>query len=140
MSVESLLISTATDRCQKPKILIVESNQHVSAIADLLLNRSGYQTHTIYNGELALCYIVQYEPVNLVLIDVDLPAINGYVVVKKMRSDSRWKNVPVVFLSSKATEKEIVDCFDLGASDYILKPFLPAEFVARIKRLIQMST
>jgi len=139
MGVEPLTNSTATDCSQKPKILIVESNQHVSAIVDLLLNRSGYHTHTIYDGELALRYISQYEPVSLVLIDVDLPIIDGYSVVKKIRTYNKWKFVPVVFLSSKATEKEIVACFDLGASDYILKPFLPAEFIARINRLIQKA-
>lgn len=139
MSAEPLSNSTAVDRCRKHDILVVENNQHISAIVDLLLNRSGYHTHTVQNGEIALQYISQHEPVNLVLIDVDLPVVNGYTVVKKISANSKWKNVPIVFLSGQATENEIITCFELGASDYILKPFLPAEFVARIRRLIQKA-
>jgi DNA-binding response OmpR family regulator len=124
---------------KKPEILVVESNSHARAIIDILLSRSGYIIHNISDGQAALDYLKQNEPVNLVILDVDLPLVDGYTVVVTMLADKNWKDIPIVFMSSKATEKEIVHCFKLGASDYILKPFLPAEFVARISRLIQMA-
>jgi len=121
------------------QILIIESNPQVSSVVELLLKHENYTTYIINDGQEAIEYIKAAKPPSAVILDVDLPYIDGYNVIKQLRSNNRWKNVPVVFLSSKATEKDIVRCFELGASDYILKPFSPSEFIARVNRLVKQA-
>lgn len=139
MTIEQLTrTNQAATRCT-PDVLIVESNPHVSGVVELLLKHENYQTRTIRDGQAAVQYINYRNPTNLVILDVDLPYVDGYNVMKKINANAKWKGVPVVFLSSKATEDDIVKCFALGASDYILKPFLPSELVARINRLVTQA-
>lgn len=122
-----------------PDVLIIENNRHVSSVVGLLLRHENYTTRNIYDGQAAVQYINYRNPTSMVVLDVELPYIDGYNVLKRIRANQKWKDVPVVFVSSKATEKDIVRSFKLGASDYILKPFLPSELVARINRLIKQA-
>jgi DNA-binding response OmpR family regulator len=70
-----------------------------------------------------------------VLLDVMLPFLDGFALVALLRAQPAWKNVPVIMLTAKTQEKDIVRALDEGANDYIVKPFQPAELLARIKRL-----
>lgn len=136
MTIEQLTrTSQAANKCNQD-VLIVESNPHVSGVVELLLKHENYQTRTIRDGQAAIQYINYRKPTNLVILDVNLPYVDGYNVIEKINANKKWKGVPVVFLSSKATEDDIVKCFKLGASDYILTPFAPSELVARINRLV----
>ncbi|MGD8570670.1 MAG: response regulator transcription factor [Gammaproteobacteria bacterium] len=139
MTIEQLTRTNQAVLGSSPDVLIVESNPHVSGVVELLLKHENYQTRTIRDGQAAIQYINYRNPTSLVILDVDLPYIDGYNVIKKINANKKWHNVPVVFLSSKATEDDIVRCFKLGASDYILKPFLPSELVARINRLVRQA-
>lgn len=139
MSVEQFKRVSKSSYATTPDVLIIENDAHVAGIVDLLLKHEDYSTRLIRDGQSASQYINYRNPTKLVIVDLELPYADGYSVLKRIRSNKKWQHVPVVIISKKATEKDIVKCFDLGASDYILRPFLPEELVARINRLIQVA-
>jgi len=87
------------------------------------------------NGEEALAAIKTEKP-DLILLDVMMPVMNGYEVLRRVKEDENLKNIPVVMLTARAQEKDVVKGIDLGADDYIIKPFHPAELLARVKRIL----
>jgi DNA-binding response OmpR family regulator len=79
----------------------------------------------------------EIEPPQLILLDVMLPFIDGFELLEQIRSKPEWSEVPVIMLTSKGQEKNIVRALEGGADDYIVKPFQPEELVARVRRFVK---
>ena len=111
-------------------ILICDDEKDIVSALKIYLTGDGYQTISAYNGEDAV-KAVQNEDVHLILMDIMMPVKDGYTVAKEIRRID--KRVPILFLSAKSLEADKLKGFELGADDYITKPFSPSELVARVK-------
>ena len=118
------------------RILVVEDNEHVSYMLDFLLRRAGYEVIVVGNGRDAQAAIENLEPVDAVLLDLMLPYVSGFQLIEEIRAHHDWQHVPIVVLSGKVLEEDIVQALDLGANDYVTKPFRPDELLARLRRIV----
>ena len=117
----------------KQKILIVDDDNNIAELISLYLTKECYDTRIVNDGEEALQAFEQYMP-NLILLDLMLPGIDGYQVCREVRTKS---NVPIIMLSAKGEIFDKVLGLELGADDYILKPFDSKELVARVKAVLR---
>ncbi len=123
---------------EKPLILIVDDNPRNLQFIGNVLSKNGYEPAVTMNGSQALEFLNQ-ESAELILLDIMMPEIDGYEVCKKLKSNSATRNIPVIFLTAKTETEDIVKGFDVGAVDYVTKPFNPAELLARIKTHIELK-
>lgn len=117
----------------KMKILIVDDDEHIAELLSLYLNKEGYETKEIYSGKNIISEINSFNP-NMILLDVMLPEIDGYEICKEIR---KFSKVPVIMLTAKGETFDKVLGLELGADDYIVKPFETKEVVARIKAVFR---
>ena len=117
----------------KQKILIVDDDVNIAELISLYLTKECYDTRMVNDGEEALAVYEQYQP-NLILLDLMLPGIDGYQVCREIRTKS---NVPIIMLSAKGEIFDKVLGLELGADDYIMKPFDSKELVARVKAVLR---
>ena len=117
----------------RQKILIVDDDEHISELISLYLTKEFYDTKIVYDGEEALRQFRHFSP-NLILLDLMLPGIDGYQVCREIRQQS---NVPIIMLSAKGEVFDKVLGLELGADDYIIKPFESKELVARVKAVLR---
>lgn len=113
----------------KYKILVVEDDEDIAEVIRLYLENEGYEALLAKDG-LSGYEMMQKEKINLAVVDIMLPKMNGYDLVKKAREIS---NIPIVILSAKNLDSDKILGLDLGADDYLTKPFNPLELMARIK-------
>ncbi len=117
------------------KIVLAEDEPQIARLVEFKLKKEGYQVICKGNGEEALAAIKTEEP-DLILLDVMMPVMNGYEVLRRVKEDENLKNIPVVMLTARAQERDVVKGIDTGADDYITKPFHPAELLARVKKIL----
>src|SRR5665647_326096 len=115
------------------KVLIVDDDENISEVIKMYLENSGYDTKVSHNGREAQEFFVQYKP-DLVLLDIMLPSVDGIDVLKWIRKQSE---TPVIMLTAKGETFDKVLGLELGADDYIVKPFEPKEMVARVKAVLR---
>lgn len=115
--------------------LVIEDNEEISYLIRHLLEREGFAVHTVANGRDAAKFISESPPTDVIITDLMLPYVDGFELISQVRESARWRSVPVIVLSGKVTERDVVRAFDLGANDYLAKPYKPMEFLARVKRL-----
>jgi DNA-binding response OmpR family regulator len=121
------------------RALVVEDNEHVAYMLRFMLERAGYDVVLAPNGRDAQAAIENLEPVDVVLLDLMLPYVSGYQLISDIRDHRNWQYVPIVVLSAKVLEEDIVRALDLGANDYVTKPFRPEELLARLRRVVAES-
>ncbi len=119
----------------KPKVLIVEDEPGIADTLQYALRTDGFEPHWVASGAAAL-QRQREAPADLVILDVGLPDLNGFEVFRRLREDS---DVPVVFLTARADEIDRVVGLELGADDYVAKPFSPRELVARLRVILRRS-
>lgn len=117
----------------KTKILIVDDDNNIAELISLYLTKECYDTKIVNDGEEALSAFESYNP-NMILLDLMLPGIDGYQVCREIRTKS---NVPIIMLSAKGEVFDKVLGLELGADDYIMKPFDSKELVARVKAVLR---
>lgn len=118
----------------KPVALVVEDDEHIAHLLRFMLEREKYAVHLARDGREGQAFI-QSQPVpTIVLFDVMLPFVDGFELVRLARAQPGWESVPVLMLTAKTQERDIVRALDAGATDYILKPFQPNELLARLRR------
>ena len=117
----------------KQKILIVDDDENIAELISLYLLKECFDTNIVYDGESALSEFESWQP-NLILLDLMLPGIDGYQVCRTIRAKS---NVPIIMLSAKGETFDKVLGLELGADDYIMKPFDSKEMVARVKAVLR---
>lgn len=120
------------------RILIVEDDKKISRIIELQLNHSGFQTLKAFNGHEAINILNSNTEIHLILLDIMLPILNGYEVLAFIRK--QIPDLPVVFLTAKDATDDVVKGLNLGADDYITKPFVFDELLARIKANLRKQT
>ncbi len=118
---------------EKQKILIVDDDENIAELMSLYLTKECFDTCMVYDGEEALKRFDEYRP-NLILLDLMLPGIDGYEVCRQVRKTS---NVPIIMLSAKGETFDKVLGLELGADDYIIKPFDSKEMVARVRAVLR---
>src|SRR5580765_6341503 len=122
---------------KKRTAVIVEDDQILVTLLEHLLTRRGFDVQTAVDGRQAVEFVETLpDPPALVVLDVMLPYIDGFELLKKIRQHATWGNVPVIMLTAKSQEQNVVRALDDGANDYVVKPFRPNELLARIRRLI----
>lgn len=118
------------------KILVVDDDAITLLFVRSLLEDRGYEVVTAEDGEGALAAVRSTKP-DLVVTDLVMPYRNGIEVIREMREDRDLRNIPVVLLSMKDREQDIVQGLEEGADDYIVKPFHALELAARIKKILE---
>ena len=119
----------------KQKILIVDDDNNIAELISLYLTKECYDTKIVSDGEEALTAFEQYNP-NLILLDLMLPGIDGYQVCREIRTHS---NVPIIMLSAKGEIFDKVLGLELGADDYMTKPFGVMELISRVKAMLRRA-
>jgi len=118
---------------EKQRILIVDDDENIAELISLYLTKECYETKIVYDGEEALKVFPSFKP-NLILLDLMLPGIDGYQVCRELRASSQ---VPIIMLSAKGEIFDKVLGLELGADDYMIKPFDSKELVARVKAVLR---
>lgn len=122
------------------RVLLIEDEEDVAFIIKFLLERNGFEVEHLAEGRTAMTRLRGSDAVpDLVLMDVMLPFHDGLEMLEVMRARDTWAEVPVLMLTAKAREVDIVRALELGADDYVTKPFLAEELLARIRRLLRRS-
>jgi diguanylate cyclase (GGDEF)-like protein len=121
---------------RRPTILIVEDDAGIARMIQVLLEARGFATVTSHTGTEAFGFLAG-GPVDLVLLDVMMPGMDGYEVCRRIKEDPRWKQIPVVMLTAKDAVRDVVQGLETGAEEYIRKPFNTDELVARIRALLR---
>lgn len=122
---------------QAPRLLVVEDDADISFVIKFMLEREGFAVEVANDGRMAEALIAAGEPPALAVLDVMLPFVDGFQLLKKIRATEAWSAVPVIMLTAKSQEGDIVRALDAGASDYVVKPFQPEELLARVRRLVR---
>ena len=119
----------------KGKILVVDDEIYIVHILDFSLGMEGYEVITALDGEQALERLKADKP-DLVVLDIMMPKLDGYEVCKAIKSSPETRHIPVILLSAKGRNVDQKLGFDVGADDYITKPFSPRKLVERINQLL----
>lgn len=128
---------TSLRLAELPTVLVAEDDEQIAFLLQFLLEREGYRVALVKNGQEALQFIDGMPPPKLAILDIMMPQTDGFELLTHLRSKAEWHNVPVIMLTARSQEKDIVRALDAGASDYVVKPFVPDELKARIRRLIR---
>lgn len=120
------------------KILIVEDEEDILDLVEFNLHKSGMETVRATDGLQALKAAKKEKP-DLILLDVMLPEKDGYSVLKELREKGKTKDIPVIMLTAKGREDDRIRGLDLGAEDYVTKPFSPKELVLRVRALLRRA-
>lgn len=117
----------------KQKILIVDDDENIAELIALYLTKECFETMTVHDGEAALAAVTEFRP-DLMILDLMLPGMDGYQVCREVR---RNNNLPIIMLSAKGETFDKVLGLELGADDYMIKPFDSKELVARVKAVLR---
>ena len=123
----------------KGKILVVDDEIYIVHILDFSLGMEGYEVLTALDGEQALEKARAEHP-DLIVLDIIMPKLDGYETCKMLKADDRTKDIPVILLSAKGRNVDQKIGFEVGADDYITKPFSPRKLVERINAILGQGT
>jgi diguanylate cyclase (GGDEF)-like protein len=123
---------------KRPELLVVDDNPGNLELLVRVLTAKGYLVRAFPDAELALSSVELCVP-DLVLLDVGLPGMDGYEACRRLRSDARTRDIPIIFLSARTDTDDIVRGFDSGGSDYVTKPIRERELLARIRVHLQVK-
>ena len=116
-------------------ILVAEDQQHVRSLIEYKLRNSGFVVVAVEDGIAALQKAEEIIP-DLVLLDVMMPLMTGFEVLGALKKNQKTKDIPILMLTAQSKEDEVLKGLELGADDYITKPFSPNELAARVKTVL----
>jgi DNA-binding response OmpR family regulator len=111
---------------------VVEDHEHVAYLLEHMLRREGFEVALTADGRGAADYISTQSAPTVVLMDVMLPYLDGFELTRLIRAHPAWRKVPVIMLSGRSTEEDVVRALEAGANDFVSKPYRPKELLARI--------
>jgi len=120
----------------KRKILIIEDDRDIVEMLDYNLKEEGYETVSALNGEQGIALADKERP-DLIILDIMLPIMDGFEVCRTLKNDDRVAHIPIIILSAKSQETDKVVGLELGADDYVTKPFSPRELIARTRAILR---
>ncbi|MBF8248239.1 MAG: two component transcriptional regulator, winged helix family [Bacteroidetes bacterium] len=116
-------------------ILVAEDQQHIRALIEYKLKNSGFNVVAVEDGVAALSKAREIKP-RMILLDVMMPLMTGFEVLSALKQDPTTKHIPVLLVTAQSKEEEVLKGLELGAEDYITKPFSPNELAARVKKVL----
>ena len=119
-------------------ILVAEDDRDIADLIAHYFRKQGWQPHLVAGGDEALAY-ARHEPVDVVVLDLMLPGLSGLEVCRALRGDARTEAIPIIMVTARAEETDRILGLDIGADDYLAKPFSPNELVARVRALMRRS-
>jgi two-component system alkaline phosphatase synthesis response regulator PhoP/two-component system response regulator VicR len=122
-----------------PRILVTDDEPNIVRLIQVNLERQGFQVETANNGAQALAKIRANRP-DLLVSDVMMPEMDGFELLSNIRRDPLLENLPVIMLTAKAQDRDVLEGYTRGADMYLTKPFNPIELVTFAKRLLQSGT
>lgn len=122
----------------RKKVLVVDDEQDLCEILKFNLETEGYNVDTAYSAEEALN--LELKSYSLLLLDVMMGGMSGFALAKKLKSEPSTASIPIIFLTARDTENDTVTGFNLGADDYISKPFSIREVMVRVKAVLRRSS
>jgi DNA-binding response OmpR family regulator len=124
-----------SDLVEEPKrnVLIVDDEPHIVNLVRLTLDQQRYSVHGAYTGREALKITENITP-DIIIVDIMMPGVNGYELCEAFRSNKKTRDVPIIILSAKGQMNDKLHAIDVGADDYMTKPFDPLELEKRIRQ------
>jgi len=119
----------------KPLVIIADDDALLRSLVEFKLKARGYRVITAGDGDEALRLISQERP-DLVVLDAMMPGTDGFEVLRRIKAEPELDGIAVVMLTARKQESDIVGALQLGASDYMVKPFIPEELAMRVARLV----
>ncbi len=120
----------------RQRIIIIEDERDIVELVRYNFRKEGFEVESFSRGRDGLEYLHR-SPADLVLLDIMLPDEDGFEICKRLRADERLKGLPVIFLTAKGEEMDRILGLEIGADDYVVKPFSPRELVARAKAVLR---
>lgn len=118
------------------KILVVDDEEYIQELVRINLEKSGYEVSVAYNGLEALEQLKKNN-FDLMLLDLMMPEMDGFTLLQKIKEDENFKKIPVIILSAKSEEDDLMKGYDLGAESYLIKPFDPDTLMAMVTDLLK---
>lgn len=117
-------------------ILVADDEPHIGRIIQIKLERAPYDVTLVTDGRMALSFLVSDNPVDLVLLDIMMPYVSGLDVLAEMKRLPHRADIPVIILTAKGQDADRQQAFDLGATDFLTKPFSPNKLLVRINEIL----
>lgn len=132
-------MTARTQAVAKTQVLIIEDEPAIAELIQFHLEREGMAAKVVHSGRSALD-LIKREPPDLVILDLMLPEVGGMEICRKLKQQESTRHIPVVMVTAKGEEADIVAGIELGADDYITKPFSPRVLVARVRNVLRRKT
>lgn len=129
---------TVSDR-SKPQIIVADDDELLQQLVSHKLMQRGFATRCVDHGE-ALLKAVEASPPDLIVLDTMMPIMDGLEALRRLRAVPATAGIPVIMLTARRGEQDVVSALSLGASDYLVKPFLPEELALRVRALLEKAT
>jgi DNA-binding response OmpR family regulator len=124
---------------EKKRVLVVDDEPHIVKLVKLSLGDKNYDIVGVTSGKEAISYVKDNTP-DILVLDLMMPGVNGYEVCQSVRENPKTKGIPIIILSAKSQMLDKLNAIDVGADDYMCKPFDPDELARRIKLNLSMAT
>ncbi|MDX1763177.1 MAG: response regulator [bacterium] len=127
-----------SQRKDRPQILVVDDEQDILDVVQYNLKRAGYGVHCLTSGDGAL-EVARRDSPHLIVLDLMLPGLGGLEVCRLLKADSKTAAIPIIMLTAKGEERDVVRGLDSGADDYVAKPFSPKVLLSRVKAVLRRA-
>ncbi len=117
------------------KVLVVEDDTAIAGLLCRSLENEGYYVEAVHDGEAGLVKCVEFRP-DVILLDVNLPKLDGFSVAKKLKSVEQLKTIPIIFLTAKDRPQDMIQGIQAGAKHYLTKPFKLDDVLAKVRKLV----
>lgn len=125
---------------ERPTVLIIEDSPVIAGMVSFMLEREGYEALVAEDGREAMEFLQGDRVPDAVVLDIFLPYVDGFELLTAIRRLPAWKEVPIIMLTAKSQESDVIRALDLGADDYIVKPLRPMELAARLRRFFKAAS
>ena len=123
------------DSVARPRVVIADDDPDIRRLVQITVSNAGCDVTVAADGEEAL-ELIRNAPPDLVILDVLMPRMDGWEVAKELKSDPSTQSVPIMFLTSRGQEHDVLEGFNSGAADYMVKPFSPRELQVRVRAVL----
>ncbi|MFA5879377.1 MAG: response regulator transcription factor [Candidatus Margulisiibacteriota bacterium] len=124
---------------QNKKILVIEDEKDILFLLEYNLKQEGFTVFTVDDGKDAISSVIKFKP-DLILLDIMLPNLDGKEILKRLKLDTKYNQIPVIMLTAKSADTDVVSALEIGADDYVTKPFSPAVLIARIRNILRKKS
>jgi two-component system alkaline phosphatase synthesis response regulator PhoP len=121
---------------QKKRVLVVDDERHIVRLVQVNLERQGYEVLTAYDGVECLEKAKAEKP-DLIVLDVMMPRMDGFEALQRLKSDPKTNQIPVIMLTARAQDRDVLQGYQYGADLYLTKPFSPLELISLVKRVFE---